>query len=191
MKSNMKSNPKSDSPKYSPAQEIAMVVLLPIVLAGAYILIQNTWTSCVGVMKDFYDSAVWVLEHILNGVTWASKQNYTGVYAEMYTKLSNKKEWIMLSFTSLILVYVISLYLFYVPPAKPRATKRKLEDDFEDQHRHIKRRLSIQAEKYRHASAFQTIQQQVGEDPRSWPVILLNEVILLREDLARVQKKEF
>jgi hypothetical protein len=187
----MKSNQKSDSHKLSPAQEIAMVILGPIVLALAYVLIQNTWTSCVGVMKDFYDSAIWVLEHILNGVTWASKQNYTRVYAEMYAKLSNKKEWIMLSFASLILVYVISLYLFYVPPAKPRATKRKLEDDFEDQHRHIKRRLSLQAEKYRHASAFQTIQQQVGEDPRSWPVILLNEVILLREDLARVQKKEF
>ena len=81
----------------------------------------------------------------------------------------------------------------YTPPVKPsRAAKRKFEEDpAEEQSRHIKRRLSIQAEKYRHASAFMTIQQQVGEDPRSWPVILLNEVILLREDLARVQKKSF
>jgi len=118
---------------------------------------------------------------------WIYKQNYT----EFYTRLAYKQEWLMLSFASFIIAYVISLYLFYVPPAKPRATKRKLEDPFEEQSRNIKRRLSLQAEKYRHASAFMTIQEQVGEDPRSWPVILLNEVILLREDLARVQKKEF
>jgi hypothetical protein len=128
-----------------------------------------------------------VMKQIQRGAAWASKQNYT----EFYARLANKQEWIMLSFASLIIAYMISLYLFYVPPAKPRATKRKLEDPYEEQSRHIKRRLSLQAEKYRHASAFQTIQQQVGEDPRSWPVILLNEVILLREDLARVQKKEF
>jgi hypothetical protein len=108
----------------------------------------------------------------------------------MYEKFLATKEWLMLSFASFIIVYMVSLYLFYVPPAKPRATKRKLEDPFEEQSRNIKRRLSLQAEKYRHASAFMTIQQQVGEDPRSWPVILLNEVILLREDLARVQKKD-
>jgi hypothetical protein len=73
-----------------------------------------------------------------------------------------------------------------------RVNKRKfVPEEFEEQDRRIKRRLSIQAEKYRHASAFQTIQQQVGEDPRSWPVVLLNEVILLREDLARLQKKTF
>ena len=89
-----------------------------------------------------------------------------------------------------IVVMMIYIYIPRVKP-QPRVNKRKLEEDiFEEQNRHIKRRLSIQAEKYRHASAFQTIQQQVGEDPRSWPVILLNEVILLREDLARVQKKE-
>jgi len=73
-----------------------------------------------------------------------------------------------------------------------RSGKRKfVPEEFEEQDRRIKRRLSIQAEKYRHASAFQTIQQQVGEDPRSWPVVLLNEVILLREDLSRIQKKTF
>jgi hypothetical protein len=110
----------------------------------------------------------------------------------MFAKFSTTKEWLMLSCASIIIVYLISLYLMYTPPAKPRAAKRKFEEDpVEEQNRHIKRRLSIQAEKYRHASAFMTIQQQVGEDPRSWPVILLNEVILLREDLARVQKKSF
>jgi hypothetical protein len=111
----------------------------------------------------------------------------------MFEKFTTTKEWLMFSCASLFIAYMISLYLMYSPspPAKPRATKRKLEDPYEEQSRNIKRRLSLQAEKYRHASAFQTIQQQVGEDPRSWPVILLNEVILLREDLARVQKKEF
>ncbi len=127
------------------------------------------------------------MTQIQRGAAWASKQNYSGMFA----KFSNTKEWLMLSCASLIIAYLISLYLFYTPPAKPRATKRKLEDPFEEQSRNIKRRLSLQAEKYRHASAFMTIQEQVGEDPRSWPVILLNEVILLREDLARVQKKEF
>jgi hypothetical protein len=128
-----------------------------------------------------------VMTQIQRSAAWVYKQNYAG----MYEKFSATKEWLMLSFASFIIVYMISLYLFYVPPAKPRATKRKLEDPYEEQSRNIKRRLSLQAEKYRHASAFMTIQQQVGEDPRSWPVILLNEVILLREDLARVQKKEF
>ena len=128
------------------------------------------------------------MTQIQRGAAWLYKQNYTG----MYEKFFNTREWLMFSCASLFIAYLISLYLMYTPPpAKPRATKRKLEDTFDEQHRHIKRRLSIQAEKYRHASAFQTIQQQVGEDPRSWPVILLNEVILLREDLARVQKKEF
>jgi hypothetical protein len=100
----------------------------------------------------------------------------------------------MFSCAFLLGYIIIMLIYIYSPRVKspPRTNKRKLEEDvFEEQNRHIKRRLSIQAEKYRHASAFQTIQQQVGEDPRSWPVILLNEVILLREDLARVQKKEF
>ena len=128
-----------------------------------------------------------VMTQIQRGAAWIYKQNY----AEMFAKFSTTKEWLMISFASLFLTYLISLYVFYAPQAKPRPNKRKLEDAFEEQNRHIKRRLSLQAEKYRHASAFQTIQQQVGEDPRSWPVILLNEVILLREDLARVQKKEF
>ena len=123
------------------------------------------------------------------GAAWLYKQNYAGMFA----KFSTTKEWLMFSCASLFIVYGISLYLMYTPPAKAsRAAKRKFEEDpIEEQNRHIKRRLSIQAEKYRHASAFMTIQQQVGEDPRSWPVILLNEVILLREDLARVQKKSF
>jgi hypothetical protein len=127
------------------------------------------------------------MTQIQRGVAWIYRQNY----AEMFAKFSTTKEWLMISFASLFLTYLISLYVFYAPQAKLRPNKRKLEDAFEEQNRHIKRRLSLQAEKYRHASAFQTIQQQVGEDPRSWPVILLNEVILLREDLARVQKKEF
>jgi len=129
-----------------------------------------------------------VMTQIQSGAAWIYKQNYSG----FYEKFSTKKEWLILSCVSLFLTYMISLYLMYTPPpVKPRAIKRTFEDPLEEQHRHIKRRLSIQAEKYRHASAFQTIQQQVGEDPRSWPVILLNEVILLREDLARIQKKEF
>lgn len=132
------------------------------------------------------------MSQLKQSTAWIYKQDYTGIY----NSVSKSKEWLMFSCMSLIIAYVFSVYFFYSsapPPAKaPRANKRKLEDEvFEEQHRHIKRRLSIQAEKYRHASAFQTIQQQVGEDPRSWPVILLNEVILLREDLARVQKKEF
>ena len=128
------------------------------------------------------------MTQIQRGAAWLYKQNY----AEMFAKFSTTKEWLMLSCASIVFVYLISLYLMYTPPAKPRAAKRKFEEDpIEEQNRHIKRRLSIQAEKYRHASAFMTIQQQVGEDPRSWPVILLNEVILLREDLARVQKKSF
>ena len=128
------------------------------------------------------------MTQIQRGAAWLYKQNY----AEMFVKFSTTKEWLMLSCASIIIVYLISLYLMYTPPAKPRAAKRKFEEDpIEEQNRNIKRRLSIQAEKYRHASAFMTIQQQVGEDPRSWPVILLNEVILLREDLARVQKKSF
>ena len=127
------------------------------------------------------------MTRIQRGAAWVYKQNYAGMFEKFY----NTREWLMFSCASLFIVYMISLYLLYVPPAKPRATKRKLEDPFEELSRTIKRRLSLQAEKYRHASAFMTIQQQVGEDPRSWPVILLNEVILLREDLARVQKKEF
>jgi hypothetical protein len=128
-----------------------------------------------------------VMTQIQRGAAWVYKQNYAG----MFEKFTTTKEWLMFSCASLFIVYMISLYLMYTPPAKPRAAKRKLEDPYEEQSRNIKRRLSLQAEKYRHASAFMTIQQQVGEDPRSWPVILLNEVILLREDLARVQKKEF
>lgn len=128
------------------------------------------------------------MTQIQRGAAWVYKQNYAGMFEKFYST----REWLMFSCASLFIVYMISLYLLYTPtPAKPRATKRKLEDPYEEQSRNIKRRLSLQAEKYRHASAFMTIQQQVGEDPRSWPVILLNEVILLREDLARVQKKEF
>jgi hypothetical protein len=129
------------------------------------------------------------MSQIKQGAAWVYKQNYAGIYASI-----PEKTWFQISFISLVVTYFAYLYISYSPKMKaaPRVNKRKLEDEvFEEQHRHIKRRLSIQAEKYRHASAFQTIQQQVGEDPRSWPVILLNEVILLREDLARVQKKEF
>ena len=127
------------------------------------------------------------MSQIRRGAAWIYKQNYAG----MFEKFLTTKEWFMFSCASLFIVYMISLYLMYTSSVKPRAIKRKLEDPYEEQSRNIKRRLSLQAEKYRHASAFMTIQQQVGEDPRSWPVILLNEVILLREDLARVQKKEF
>ena len=129
------------------------------------------------------------MTQVKHSAAWIYKQDYT----DMFDRVSRSKEWLMLSCASLIIAYMISLYLLHSPPSKtPRTNKRKLEEDAtEEQNRHIKRRLSIQAEKYRHASAFQTIQQQVGEDPRSWPVILLNEVILLREDLARVQKKSF
>ena len=129
-----------------------------------------------------------VMNKLKQGAAWVYRQNYAGMYASI-----PEKTWLQISFVSLVVTYFAYLYMTYSPKMKTasRANKRKLEEDiFEENHRHIKRRLSIQAEKYRHASAFQTIQQQVGEDPRSWPVILLNEVILLREDLARVQKKE-
>ena len=130
------------------------------------------------------------MSQIKQGAAWVYKQDYAG----LYTRVSDSKEWIMFSCACLVIYIIIMLIYIYSSRVKspPRANKQKLEQDvFEEQNRHIKRRLSLQAEKYRHASAFQTIQQQVGEDPRSWPVILLNEVILLREDLARVQKKEF
>lgn len=130
------------------------------------------------------------MSQLKQSAAWVYKQDY----ASLYTRVSNTKEWIMFSCAFLLGYIIIMLIYIYSPRVKspPRTNKRKLEEDvFEEQNRHIKRRLSLQAEKYRHASAFQTIQQQVGEDPRSWPVILLNEVILLREDLARVQKKEF
>jgi len=131
-----------------------------------------------------------VMSQLKQSAAWVYKQDYTS----LYNRVSNSKEGIMFSCMFLMAYIVVMMIYIYIPRVKPppRVNKRKLEDDvFEEQNRHIKRRLSIQAEKYRHASAFQTIQQQVGEDPRSWPVILLNEVILLREDLARVQKKEF
>ena len=122
------------------------------------------------------------------GAAWVYKQDYSA----LYSKITNTQEWILFSCAFLLGYIIIMMMYIYKPTAKvPRVNKRKFEEETEEQNRHIKRRLSIQAEKYRHASAFQTIQQQVGEDPRSWPVILLNEVILLREDLARVQKKSF
>jgi hypothetical protein len=130
------------------------------------------------------------MSQLKQSAAWVYKQDYTSLYNRVF----NSKEGIMFSCMFLMAYIVVMMIYIYIPRVKPppRVNKRKLEDDvFEEQNRHIKRRLSIQAEKYRHASAFQTIQQQVGEDPRSWPVILLNEVILLREDLARVQKKEF
>jgi len=122
------------------------------------------------------------------GVTWLYKQNYAGMLA----KVDKEKMWLQFSFVAFIVLYVMFLFKTYWPKLKeqPRLNKRKLEaDPLVEQDRNIKRRLSLQAEKYRHASAFQTIQTQLGEDVRSWPVILLNEVILLREDLARLQRK--
>ena len=129
-----------------------------------------------------------VMTHVKQGAAWIYKQDYAGIYANII----NTQDVLAIFCVSLVLLYLGFLYMLYTLPTKARPNKRKFEEDpTEEQNRHIKRRLSIQAEKYRHASAFQTILQQVGEDPRSWPVILLNEVVLLREDLARVQKKSF
>lgn len=129
-----------------------------------------------------------VMTHIKQGAAWIYKQDYAGIYANII----NTQDVLAIFCVTLVLLYLGFLYMLYTLPTKARPNKRKFEEDpTEEQNRHIKRRLSIQAEKYRHASAFQTILQQVGEDPRSWPVILLNEVVLLREDLARVQKKSF
>lgn len=129
-----------------------------------------------------------VMTQVKQGAAWIYKQDYAGIYANII----NTQDVLAIFCVTLILLYLGFLYMLYTLPTKARPNKRKFEEDpTEEQNRHIKRRLSIQAEKYRHASAFQTILQQVGEDPRSWPVILLNEVVLLREDLARVQKKSF
>jgi hypothetical protein len=129
-----------------------------------------------------------VMTHVKQGAAWIYKQDYAGIYASII----NTQDVLAIFCVTLVLLYLGFLYMLYTLPTKARPNKRKFEEDpAEEQNRHIKRRLSIQAEKYRHASAFQTILQQVGEDPRSWPVILLNEVVLLREDLARVQKKSF
>lgn len=129
-----------------------------------------------------------VMTQVKQGAAWIYKQDYAGIYASII----NTQDVLAIFCVTLVLLYLGFLYMLYTLPAKARPNKRKFEEDpTEEQNRHIKRRLSIQAEKYRHASAFQTILQQVGEDPRSWPVILLNEVVLLREDLARVQKKSF
>jgi hypothetical protein len=122
-------------------------------------------------------------------MTWMRQQDYT-----LITKMD---EYTLLKISSGILLFcyflfLVSVYMYTKKVDDSRSGKRKfVPEEFEEQDRRIKRRLSIQAEKYRHASAFQTIQQQVGEDPRSWPVVLLNEVILLREDLSRIQKKTF
>ena len=129
-----------------------------------------------------------VIKQIGYGANWIYKQDYTGMLA----RIDRENTWVQLSVISTIFLYCYMLYMIYfVKKEVSRPNKRKLEteDPVMEQDRRIKRRLSLQAEKYRHASAFQTIQTQVGEDPRSWPVILLNEVILLREDLARLQKK--
>ena len=130
-----------------------------------------------------------VIKQIAYGANWVYKQDYTGMLA----RIDREKLYLQVSIVTLLVFYGLFLYIAYGPKIKevPRPNKRKFEeeDPIMEQDRRIKRRLSLQAEKYRHASAFQTIQTQVGEDPRSWPVILLNEVILLREDLARLQKK--
>ena len=129
-----------------------------------------------------------VISQVKRGATWLYKQDYTGMLA----RIDREKMWLQISFVALMVLYAMFLFNTYCPRTKeqPRVNKQKLEPDPQVVlDRNIKRRLSLQAEKYRHASAFQTIQTQVGEDVRSWPVILLNEVILLREDLARLQKK--
>ena len=130
-----------------------------------------------------------VIKQIGYGANWLYKQDYTGMLA----RINMENMWIYVSVFSMLGLYCYILFMaYFVNFQPPRPNKRKLEpeDPIMEQNRHIKRRLSLQAEKYRHASAFQTIQTQVGEDPRSWPVILLNEVILLREDLARLQKED-
>ena len=129
-----------------------------------------------------------VIKQIGYGANWIYKQDYKG----MLVRIDKEKLYLQVSVVVLMLTYCVVLYMTYCTKSPvPRPNKRKFapEDPIMEQDRRIKRRLSLQAEKYRHASAFQTIQTQVGEDPRSWPVILLNEVILLREDLARLQKK--
>jgi cbb3-type cytochrome oxidase subunit 3 len=138
--------------------------------------------------NSFNNFAGSVMALVNRGTAWISQQDYSH-----FTKMDE------MTYLTIATVTVFGFYLmfmFYALWARKkedvRVNKRKfVPEEFEEQDRQIKRRLSIQAEKYRHASAFQTIQQQVGEDPRSWPVVLLNEVILLREDLARLQKKTF
>ena len=129
-----------------------------------------------------------VIMQVGRGANWLYKQDYTGMLA----RIDREKLYLQVSVVTLMLTYCVVLYMTHCmksPVTRPNKRKLEQEDPIMEQDRRIKRRLSLQAEKYRHASAFQTIQTQVGEDPRSWPVILLNEVILLREDLARLQKK--
>jgi hypothetical protein len=139
--------------------------------------------------NSFNNFAGSVMALVNRGTAWISQQDYSH-----FTKMDEKTN---LQITSVTVFGIYLMFLFYTYCSRKkkedvRVNKRKfVPEEFEEQDRQIKRRLSIQAEKYRHASAFQTIQQQVGEDPRSWPVVLLNEVILLREDLARLQKKTF
>jgi hypothetical protein len=129
------------------------------------------------------------IRQIIYGASWLYKRDYAG----MYNSLLSTKEQIGLACLFLLLAQLSFMYYMYsskmVESKERRPNKRSLPD-MEEQGRNIKRRVSIQADKYRHAAAFQTIQSQVGEDLRSWPVILLNEVILLREDIARLQKTE-
>jgi hypothetical protein len=129
-----------------------------------------------------------VIKQVGHGANWLYKQDYKGMLA----RIDMENMWIYFTVFAMLGLYCYITFMAYLVNLQtPRPNKRKFEpeDPIMEQNRNIKRRLSLQAEKYRHASAFQTIQTQVGEDPRSWPVILLNEVILLREDLARLQKK--
>lgn len=138
--------------------------------------------------NSFNNFAGSVISLVNRGTAWISQQDYSRI-----TKM-DEKTYLKITSVTVFGIYLMFLFYTYCPRKKEetRSNKRKfVPEEFEEQDRRIKRRLSIQAEKYRHASAFQTIQQQVGEDPRSWPVVLLNEVILLREDLARLQKKTF
>jgi hypothetical protein len=134
-------------------------------------------------------AAGFAIRQIIYGASWLYKRDYAG----MYSRLLSTKEQIGLACLFLLLAHLSFMYYMYTPKtveSKERRPNKRSLPDMEEQGRNIKRRVSIQADKYRHAAAFQTIQSQVGEDLRSWPVILLNEVILLREDIARLQKTE-
>jgi hypothetical protein len=135
---------------------------------------------------------VWfAMKQVAYGASWLYKQDYAGIY----DNILSTREQIGIACLCLLLAQLAFMYYVYMPATviaskEPRPNKRSLPETEEEQSRNIKRRVSIQADKYSHAAAFQTIQSQVGEDLRSWPVILLNEVILLREDIARLQKTE-
>ena len=137
----------------------------------------------MNVMKRWY-------QHWYNAsTTWLSSLNK---FFEKNSPTENFTLICVACLVGIIIFYMISVSAHIHRTQQLEAERLDLEEQ-EDALLHEKKRINMlrkkMAKEYSRSVAFKTIMDQVGKDTESWPVLLVDQMLHMQEEIAELKKE--